>query len=146
MKVKILSILVMIAASLLLLSCITSKLINVEISCDQFNQNPNAKSEFTVEIGDKITITLCSNPTTGYQWDYEIVGEDTLMEEDHDFQEPEDEELMGAPGKDIWTFEATDVGTAEIRMEYSRSFESSEQAEWTYVVYVTVQEYIEPSE
>ena len=136
----------MLAVSLLLLSCVTSQLVNVEISCDQFNENPNAMSEFTVNIGDKITVKLCSNPTTGYQWEYEMIGPELLMEEDHDFEEPEDEGMVGAAGKEVWTFEAIETGTTEIHMEYSRPFESGEPAEWSYVLYITVAEQVESSE
>ena len=146
MKLKIFMITVMIACSLLLLSCVTSKLITLEISCDQFNATPNAISEFTVAIGDKITVKLCSNASTGFKWDYEITGDDVLMEEDYDFEEPADEGMVGAAGKEIWTFEATEVGTTEIRMEYSRPSDSSGQAEWTYVLNITVEEFIESSQ
>jgi len=71
----------MLVASLSLLSCIiTSRAIGVEISCDEFNENPhNIRNEFQIEIGDKITVKLCSNPTTGFQWKYEAVGDIVLQ-------------------------------------------------------------------
>ena len=146
MKLRILLVALIMTVSLLLSSCITSRLITVEVTCDQFNQNPNAMSEFTVAIGDKITVKLCSNASTGFNWDYEITGDDVLMEEDYDFEEPADEGMVGAAGKEVWTFEATEVGTTEIRMEYSRPSDSSGQAEWTYVLNITVEEFIESSQ
>ena len=141
MKVRIILIFLMLAASLSLLSCIiTSRAIGVEISCDEFNENPHSiRNEFQVEIGDKITVKLCSNPTTGFQWKYEIIGDTVLKEEDHDFEEPEGKGLVGAAGKEIWTFEAVEKGTTEVRMEYSRPWEGGEQAEWTYTFTVTVE-------
>jgi len=131
----------MLAVSLSLLSCfVTSREIGVEISCDQFNDSPHSmRNEFEAEVGDKITVKLCSNPTTGYQWKYEIIGDIVIKEEDHDFEEAEDEGLVGAAGKDVWTFEAIEKGTTEVRMEYSRSWEGGEQAEWTYTMTVTVE-------
>lgn len=141
MKVRIILIFLMLAASLSLLSCIiTSRAIGVEISCDEFNENPHSiRNEFQVEIGDKITVKLCSNPTTGFQWKYEIIGDIVLKEEDHDFEEPEGEGVVGAAGEEIWTFEAVKQGTTEVRMEYSRPWEGGKQAEWTYTFTVTVE-------
>jgi len=141
MKVRIILIFLMLAASLSLLSCIiTSRAIGVEISCDEFNENPHSiRNEFQVEIGDKITVKLCSNPTTGFQWTYQITGGTVIKEEDHDFEEPEGEGVVGAAGEEVWTFEAVKQGTTEVRMEYSRPWEGGEQAEWTYTFTVTVE-------
>ena len=140
MKSRIILIFAMLAVSLSLFSCIiTSRETHVEISCDQFNENPHGRSEFQVEIGDKIFVKLCSNPTTGFQWKYETIGSIVLKEEDYDFEEAEDEGVIGAAGKEVWTFEAIETGTTEIRMEYSRTWEGGEQAEWTYTMTVMVE-------
>ena len=140
MKHKIMLIPMILVALLALSSCIvTSSLTNVEISCDEFAENPHSiRNEFQVEIGDKITVKLCSNPTTGFQWDYETTIENVLKEEDHDFEEPKDKGLVGAAGIEVWTFEAVEKGTTEVRMEYSQPWGGGLKAEWTYTVTVTV--------
>jgi predicted secreted protein len=126
---------------LALSSCIvTSRLTNVEISCDEFAESPHSiRNEFQVEVGDKITVKLCSNPTTGFQWDYEMTKEDVLKEEDRDFEEPEGD-VTGAAGIDVWTFEAVEKGTTEVQMEYSQPWEGGLKAEWTYTITVTVEQ------
>ena len=141
MKTKILLIATILVITLLLSSCwVTSRAIGVEISCEDFTENPRSIiNEFELEIGDKITVKLCSNPTTGFQWKYEIIGDNVLKEEDHDFEEREGEGVAGAAGKEVWTFEAVKQGTTEVRMEYSRPWEGGEQAEWTYTFTVTVE-------
>lgn len=141
MKLRIISIFAMLAVLLSLSSYIvTSRDIGVEISCDEFRENPHSiRNEFTVEIGDKITVELCSNPTTGFRWEYETIGDVVLKEEDYDFEEPESEGVMGAAGREVWTFEAVEKGATELRMEYSRSWEGGEKAEWTYTMTVTVE-------
>ena len=141
MKLRTILVFVILATSLSLLSCIvTSRLTDVEISCDEFNENPHSiRNEFQAEIGDKITVKLCSNPTTGFQWTYQITGGTVIKEEDHDFEEPEDKGLIGTAGKEVWTFEAVEKGTAEVRMEYSRPWEGGEKTEWTYTMTVTVE-------
>jgi inhibitor of cysteine peptidase len=138
MKMRIILVLVMLIASISLLSCIvTSHDFSVEISCDQFGDNNHGSDEFEVEVGDKIRVRLCSNPTTGFEWAYETTGQSVLQEEDYDFEEPEGD-TPGAAGIEAWTFEATEKGTAEVRMEYSQPWEGGEKEEWTFTLSVTV--------
>ena len=139
MKRKIFLLCTVLITSLLLLSCIvTSHDFNVDISCDKFSQDHHRSGEFEVEVGDKIRLELCSNPTTGFTWDYEITIADVLKEEDHDFEEPE-EDIPGAAGIDFWTFEAVETGTTDVQMEYSEPWEGGLKSEWTYNLTVTVE-------
>ncbi|MFC1994252.1 protease inhibitor I42 family protein [Chloroflexota bacterium] len=140
MKLKLILIFAMLVISLPMLSCVvTSRAIGVEISCEDFSENPHSiRNEFQVEVGDKITVKLCSNPSTGFQWKYGMTGEIVLQAEDHDFEEPKDENVLGAAAKEVWTFEAIDEGATEVLMAYSRSWEVGEEAEWTYVLNVVV--------
>ena len=139
MKLRIFLIFTTFTAVLLLPSCtVTSHDFNVEISCDEFGESNHRSGEFEVEVGDKIRVKLCSNPTTGFQWDYEMTIESVLKEEDHDFEEPEGD-VPGAAGIEIWTFEAVETGTTEVQMEYSQPWEGGLKAEWTYTVTVTVE-------
>ena len=119
-------------------SCVTSNDYNIEISCDQFTESNHCSSDVLMEVGDKIILTLCSNPSTGFSWEYEVTTANVVKEEGHDFEEPE-EGLVGAPGKELWTFEAVERGNTEIQMEYSRPWEGGTKAEWTYIIKVTVE-------
>ena len=139
MKMRILLIFTIFITVLLLSSCIvTSHDFNVEISCDDFGENNHRSGEFEVEVGDKIRVELCSNPTTGFQWDYKTTIENVVKEEDHDFETPEGA-VPGAAGIEFWTFEAVEKGTTEVRMEYGQPWEGGLKAEWTYTVTVTVE-------
>jgi predicted secreted protein len=139
MKLRILLIFTIFTIVLLLSSCIvTSHDFNVEISCDEFGQNNHRSGELEVEVGDKIRMKLCSDPTTGFQWDYEVTVENVLKEEDRDFEEPEGD-IPGAAGIEIWTFEAVETGTTEVQMEYSQPSEGGVKSKWTYNVTVTVE-------
>jgi predicted secreted protein len=136
MKLRILLIFTIFTTALLLSSCIvTSYDFNVEISCAEFAESNHRSGEFEVEVGDKIRMELCSNQTAGFQWDYEMTIENVLMEEDHDFEEPEGD----TAGIEIWTFEAVETGTTEVRMEYSQPWEGGLKSEWTYNMTVTVE-------
>ena len=140
MKLRITIVSAMLAIFLLIPSClITSRDINVDISCDEFSANNHIRNDFQAEIGDKIRIKLCSNTTTGFKWEYAMSVENVLKEEDYDFEEPENKNLVGAGGKEVWTFEAVEKGTTDVRMEYSQPWEGGLKKEWTYTMTVTVE-------
>ena len=139
MKKRIILVIAMLITSLSLSSCIiTSRDINIDISCDQFSKNPHAMSEFQAEVGDNIREKLCSNPSTGFEWEYEMSGDNALKEEDYDFEEPKSD-VPGAAGIEVWTFEAIENGVTEVRMEYNQPWEGGDKEEWTYTMTVTVQ-------
>lgn len=124
----------MVASTILLLACAPAP---VEVSCDDFMRDKHLSKEIEVNVGDTFTVTLCSNPTTGFQWKYETIGKIVLQETDHEFVPPGGD-IPGAAGKDIWTFEAVDSGQTELRMEYNQPWEGGEKGEWTYTLTVVV--------
>ncbi|MFC1918840.1 protease inhibitor I42 family protein [Chloroflexota bacterium] len=140
MKLRILTCLLIIALMLPFTSCIvTSKDTHVDISCDDFRENPKStRNDFTIEVGDKVYVELCSNPTTGFKWSYKMTGDSAVKEEGYDFEEPESD-LPGAAGKEIWTFEGTSKGITEIMMEYSQPWDGGMKQEWTYKLTITVE-------
>ena len=140
MKLRIFAIIALLVTLLLLMSCfVTSRDISVEISCDEFYENTGSMiNDFQMEVGDKIRVNLCSNPTAGFQWEYKISRDTVLKEEDHDFEEPEGG-AVGASGIEVWTFEAIGKGTTEVLMEYSQPWEGGEKKEWTYKMTITVE-------
>jgi inhibitor of cysteine peptidase len=139
MRLKIFLVFTILASVLLLPACVvTSHDYTSEVSCDEFYADGNRSDEFTVEVGDKIRVELCSNPSTGFEWDYEMTVEDVLNEEDYDFQDPEGG-AIGAAGTEMWTFEAIETGSTVVQMEYSQPWEGGMKAEWTYNISVTVE-------
>jgi predicted secreted protein len=120
-------------------SCfVTSRETHVELDCEELAENPTGtRNDFEMEIGDKVYVELCSNPSTGFQWSYRMSGDPAVKEEDHDYQEP-GSDLPGAAGKETWTFEAVQKGTAVITMEYSQPWEGGLKNEWTYTMTITV--------
>jgi inhibitor of cysteine peptidase len=139
MKTRIIALLIIIVLTLPMLSCVvTSRDTHVEISCDEFIENPTSmRNEFTIEIGDKLYVELCSNPTTGFEWSYEMSGDKAVKEEDHDFDAPEGD-VPGASGNETWTFEGVSKGATEIFMEYSQPWDGGIKQEWTYRIIITV--------
>jgi len=140
MKLRMPALLLIIFLILPLMSCIiTSRDTYVEISCDDFIENPTSiRNDFEIEVGDKVYIELCSNPTTGFEWSYEMSGDNAIKEEDHDFEEPGGD-AVGASGIETWTFEGTAKGTTIVLMEYSQPWEGGIKKEWTYRITITVE-------
>ena len=139
MKTRMVTLVIIIILILPMISCIvTSRDIHVEIPCDDFMENPTSmRNDFEIEVGDKIYVDLCSNPTTGFEWSYEMIGDLAVKEEDYDYHAP-DSDIPGAPGKETWTFEGLNEGTTEIIMAYSQPWDGGIKEEWSYKISVVV--------
>ena len=85
-----------------------------------------------VTIDSSLTVTLCSNPTTGFRWSEsaQISDQTVLQQTDHKF-EPLEGGASGADGQEIWTFKALKKGTSITSMKYSRPWEGGEKGVWT---------------
>ena len=115
----------------------------VSVTCDDFMKQKHINREVSAAVGDSLTVTLCSNPTTGFQWESAKIGDQTLIEQiDQKFVLPEREPTPppGTPGKEVWTFKALKKGTTEISMEYSRPWQGGEKGEWTFVLTVVIKQ------
>ena len=124
-----------------LLACSpASRQVSVEYSCDNFYGQPHISKEVQVAVDGTLTVTLCSNPTTGFLWSEtaSISDQTVLQQTSHEFKPPEAENIVGGAGKEVWTFKALKKGTSTIHMEYSRPWEGGEKAEWTFLLTVTV--------
>ena len=74
----------------------------INVTCDEFGQNNHIRKEIEVNAGDTIKVTLCSNPTTGYQWEDAMVGDEAILEEtesEYVAPEAEGEDASPAPGR-----------------------------------------------
>ena len=141
MKSKLILVCIMVAISLCLLACLpTPKQASVDVSCDDFMKLQHISQEVEVAVDGSLTVTLCSNPTTGFLWSEtaQISDQTVLQQTSHSFVPPEEAGIVGAAGQEIWTFKALKKGTSTISMEYSRPWEGGEKGEWTFVLTVTV--------
>jgi inhibitor of cysteine peptidase len=141
MKLKIIPIFVLLTLSLWIASCAPGATgTSVEVSCDDFGSQSHMSKEINVAAGDSFTVTLCSNATTGFQWSESAqISDSTVVQQlDHKSLPPETEGLVGAPGKEVWTFKALKKGTSTVAMEYSRPWEGGEKGEWTFNLTVVV--------
>jgi len=139
MKIKLILVCTLVALSLGLVAC-TSKQVSLEISCDDFMKDQHFSWEAEANADDSIIVTLCSNPSTGFQWSEtaQISDETVLRQINHEFVPPE-KAVPGAAGQEVWTFKALRAGTSTISMEYGRPWEGGEKGEWTFIATITVE-------
>ena len=143
MKSKPILMCVMVAISLSFLACSPAiKQASVEIPCNDFYEQPHISQEVEVAVGDSFTVTLCSNPTTGFMWSEsaQISDQTVLQQTDHQLVMPESEPPPppGTPGQEVWTFQALNKGETTVSMEYSRPWEGGEKGNWTFALTVVV--------
>jgi len=130
----------LVVASLCLLACSSQG--SVDVSCDDFYELQHISQAVDVAVGDSFTVTLCSNPTTGFQWsELADIGDQTVLQQiDHRLETPEGQEppAPGSPGKEVWTFKALEEGKSSVSMAYSRPWQGGEKGEWTFDLTVVV--------
>ena len=140
MKIKLILICTLLALSLSMFAC-TSKQVALEVTCDDFIEYKHITWEVKVNTGDTVTITLCSNPTTGFQWSEsaQISDQNILKQTGHKYEPAEEEKTVGGAGQEVWTFKALNEDITTVSMEYSRPGEGGEKGHWTFFATITVE-------
>jgi inhibitor of cysteine peptidase len=92
---------------------------------------------FNAVVGDKITVTLDGNPTTGFTWETEQLNIAQLQQ----IGEPEytaASSLLGSAGTYVFTFTVVGPGEASLKLIYHRTWEEGVPPEQTFEVTVLV--------
>jgi inhibitor of cysteine peptidase len=77
-----------------------------------------------VFAGKSFQVEIKSNPTTGYQWQLAKPVDKNFVEfESSVFIPPKNNNIMGASGKEIWTFKAVKSGETKLYFQYVRPWE-----------------------
>lgn len=108
-------------------------------TCNDFADEPNITDEIEFTANKGVTVILCSNRTTGFQWNEEAQISDTSVVEQtgHSYVAPSASKV-GAAGTEKFVFAGVNPGTATVSLEYSRDWEGGEKAEWTCTLTITV--------
>jgi inhibitor of cysteine peptidase len=114
--------------------------IEVIIPIDEFSNTVPVVKETEVAEGGTLTVTLGSNPTTGYSWEETAQVADPVILEITSIKmlTPEGKGIVGAAGSQSFTFRALEKGNTKIKLDYSRPWEGGEKDEWTCEVEVNV--------
>lgn len=109
-----------------------SELARILVRCTelmQIDENYNDQ-ELTLHPGQSFTLSLDSNPTTGYRWnlsnDYDrqilsFLGEAYISQENN-------QHIVGQGGRQLFRFTALQNGAAELHLTYARPWESVQAA------------------
>ena len=110
-----------------------------EGTCNQFSESGHLTWDVNTQMGDSLLITLCSNPTTGFQWQdsADISDENILKQINHRFI-PDGGNMLGASGKEEWILSSLKKGTSIVVWKYSRPWDGGEKKEWSLTATVIV--------
>ncbi|OGT45617.1 MAG: hypothetical protein A3E82_08970 [Gammaproteobacteria bacterium RIFCSPHIGHO2_12_FULL_38_11] len=107
---------------------------------------PAKTTALHVKQNQTFQIELVSNPTTGYSWHWEATKfeENLVTLVSHKYIASTHKKLIGAPGREIWTFKAkkgnyrvNQVG--HITMTYSRPWEKNTPPAKTMTVTIVIE-------
>ncbi len=82
--------------------------------------------QITLRAGDTLTVTLESNPTTGYSWQVMYLDQTVLVQDGQpEYKQASGSEgLVGAGGTETFHFKAVGPGEASLGLGYMRPWES----------------------
>ena len=87
---------------------------------------------------DFLQVTLCSNPTTGFEWKLtDVTGQLRVEVISKEYVSPTANEIEEADGTEVWTFTVDLMGDATISMEYSQPWEGGTRAARTFDLALT---------
>jgi len=106
----------------------------VEVTIDEFCDIKHVTKDIEILAGGVLAVKLGSNPTTGFKWTRLTISGDPgiLQAMENKYLLPQEKDLVGAAGTEVWVFRVRQKGTATINMEYSRPWEGGEKGEWTF--------------
>jgi predicted secreted protein len=107
-------------------------------TCTVFESTPNVTDEISFPANKGVTVILCSNQSTGFQWNEEADISDTsiVKQTGHTYSAPTGTKV-GAAGQEKYVFTGVSPGTATVNLKYSRPFEDGEP-EWTCTLTIIV--------
>ena len=88
-------------------------------------------------VGDVVSIALDSNASTGFRWNLVKKPNPSVLQLVSSHYVGPDTGVPGQGGQEVWTFQATGLGTTSLRLAYFRPFEPA-NVEGTFSLTVDV--------
>jgi len=108
----------------------------------QLDASANGTTQ-ALKVGEILSITLESNPSTGYAWFASSSNPEVLAQlGESQYAEPEasaSQPMLGAAGSETLFFEAKAAGTVTLTLEYKRGWETNVTPEKTITLIVEVE-------
>ena len=115
---------------------------SLTVDCAAFETEEAAggpvEREIEAGVNQTMTITLCSNPSTGFSWEDPVGEGDAVVE----LTERAVHETVGGPpgeaGQELFTFRTVSAGEAVIHYVYSQPWEGGTKGAWRLDVATSV--------
>jgi inhibitor of cysteine peptidase len=130
MKIKWLLTGIIVVATMMLTSACTHLPTDVAVS-----ESDSGKQREIVVRGT-VTVTLDSNTTTGYSWELTDISDSAVLQKIDSKYEAPNSGLIGAEGKEVWTFKALKDGKATITMSYGQPWAGGQKSARTFTLTV----------
>lgn len=73
-----------------------------------------------LQVGQTLTLTLPSNPSTGYRWRVEDPAANVLQSLGPEVYNAPEEDVVGSAGVSTWRYQANSVGTSQLVLVYQQ--------------------------
>ncbi len=100
--------------------------------------NSYSGKQVELSVGQSLVVTLDSNASTGYSWSLAQNSDGSVLNKTGNQYIAPQTTLVGASGKEEWTFKALKKGNSTISMEYKRSWETGVAPAKTFDLTVVV--------
>ena len=106
-------------------------------TCSRLEREINIVDEVTFPLNKGVTVVLCSNPSTGYQWNEQadISDSSIVTQAGHEYVAPVGNKV-GAAGTEKFIFGGAKTGKTTVYLEYTKQGES--EPLWTCTLNITV--------
>lgn len=109
-------------------------------TCTVFNNTPHITDEIEFPANKGVTVRLCSNQSTGFQWNEQaVIGDTSVVEQTEHGYTPPSGNTPGAAGTEKFVFMGVSPGTTTITLEYSQPWDGGEKAVWTCTLTIIVE-------
>jgi predicted secreted protein len=110
----------------------------IELTLDDFTAQNNIVKDIELIRPGSLIVSLGSNSSTGYQWGEAEIGNTSAVAQASRNTVAPSTTVVGAAGKDVWTFNSKAAGQTTIKMSYSRPWEGGEKDTFTLTINVSV--------
>ena len=100
----------------------------------------DAGRQVELAVGEKLLVTLESNPTTGFSWFVDEINERVLVQQGETEYEGSGPPIPGSGGTETFIFEAVGTGETTLVLIYHRPWEEGVDPIETYSVTIVVVE------
>lgn len=116
----------------LLTSCATSATNEKTINLDTIE---NVKT-FNLNVGDQVKLEVTSNPSTGYDWFTSEPEDCSVKIVDKANVRNQQEGIVGAPSKNVYTVKAGSKGECTIQFDYKRGWEKDAPSNTKQITFI----------